>query len=80
MNINQMVSSSPYKKLLKKTEPPSSVVHDRRMRNNSHKLKQEVLSGYKEKLFHHEGSEALEYVAQRGYVVSILGDFQDWTR
>jgi len=65
-----------YKKFLK----TSSVVHDRRMRSNSHKLKQqEVLSVYKEKLFHHEGSKALEYVAQKGYAVSILGYLQDWT-
>lgn len=68
-----------YKKFLKKTEPTSSAVHDRRMRNNNHKLKQQLLSGYKEKLFHHDSSEALEYVAQRCYVVYIHGDFQDWT-
>lgn len=69
-----------YKKFLKETEPASSAVRDRRMRNNSHKLKQqEDLSGNKEKLFNHEGSEPLECVAQRSYVVSILGDFQDWT-
>lgn len=73
------MSFSICKNFLKKTEPASSVVCDRRMGNNSQKLKQEVLSGYKERLFHHEGSEELEYVAQRGYVVSILRRFQDQT-
>lgn len=39
------------------------------------KLKQEVLTGYKEKHFHHEDSQALEQVAQRGYTISIHGGF-----
>lgn len=40
-----------------------------------HKLKSEFLSGYKEKLFQHEDSQALEWVVQRACIVFILKSF-----
>lgn len=37
----------------------------------------EIQTRFKEKLFHHEKSQAGEQVAQRAHEVSILGDFKD---
>jgi len=41
------------------------------------KKRREVETGYKEKLFSWEGSEAVEQVAQQGSAVSVLEGFQD---
>ena len=50
-----------------------------RTRDNGQKLKQGKLCarGYKEKLFHHENSEAVEEGTQRGCATSSLGCLQD---
>lgn len=44
---------------------------------NRHKLKLEVLTGYKEQLFPPEDGQAVEQAAWRGCAVFILGGFQD---
>ena len=41
------------------------------------KKRREVQTGYKEKLFPQEGSEAVEQVAQQGCAASVLEGFQD---
>lgn len=51
---------------------------NQRISSSRRKLKQ-YLSGFKDELFHQEGSEALVHVAQTGYAVSILGVLQDQT-
>lgn len=38
---------------------------------------QEIPSKHKEKLFYCENSQTIKQVAQRGYRVPILGDFQN---
>lgn len=54
--------------------------HGRKKRVNRHKLKQEQLQMEgKEKLFHHEDSQALDQVALRSCVVFIFGGFQHQT-
>lgn len=49
------------------------------MRNNTHKLKGEIQTGFKEKLLHRDYHQEVEEVAQRCCTVSILGSFQDLT-
>lgn len=52
------------------------------MKENRHKLRQEVQTGYKEKVFHCEEreSQALEQIVRRSYAGSILEYFQDLPR
>lgn len=52
-----------------------TVVYNRKMRDYRHKLKQEVLTSYKEKILHYEDDLALEQVIQRG--IFVLSPFQD---
>lgn len=54
-----------------------TVVYDRRMRDYRHKLKQEVLTRYKEKILHYDDDLALEQVIQRGCGIFVLSSFQD---
>lgn len=48
-------------------------------KRNKHKLKEEIQTGRKRKLFHPADSQAVEQVIQRVCTVSILGSFQDTT-
>ena len=45
---------------IEKMEPDFTAAHVGKMRGNGHNLEQEVQTGYKEKIFPHEDSEALE--------------------
>jgi len=54
-------------------------VQHRRMSDNSKSRQTEAQVGYLERLSHHEDSQAVEQVAQRGCVISILGGFQEQT-
>ena len=54
-----------------------TVLHDKRVRDNRLEMKWEFQTGYKGKLFHREGCPSL--VAQRGFPISILGNFQRLT-
>lgn len=53
-------------------EPGCSVVYGGRTSDKRHKLKQEIQTAYKEKLFHCNDSYAVEQVAQRGCAASSL--------
>ena len=48
-----------------------------RTRENGFKLRWEVQVGYQEEVFHSEGGEALEQVAQQGFGCPISGGVQD---
>lgn len=54
-----------------------TVVYNRRMRDYRQKLKQEVLTRYKEKILHYEDDLALEQVIQTGCGIFVLSSFQD---
>lgn len=53
------------------------VVHDRRMRNYGHKLKQDRLTIHEEKNLHCEGDLALKQVIQKGCEIFSLRGFHD---
>lgn len=55
-------------------EPP---VHGGRIRNNTHNLKGEIHTGFKEKLLHHDYCQEVEEIGQRGCAVFVLAGFQD---
>lgn len=54
-----------------------TAVHSRRMSGNSKSRLHEVQTKYLERVFHHEDSQAVEQVALKGCLVSILGGFQE---
>lgn len=62
--------------IIRNTESDFSQWCVERMRYNG-QLKWEVLSGYKENLFHYQDSQPLKKVAQRICAFSIPGGFQD---
>jgi len=47
------------------------------MKENRHKLKREIQTGYKEKSFHCEERQALERIVCRSCTISILEYLQD---
>ena len=50
-------------------------MHAWKTRDNGCKLKRDIQTGYKEKPFPHEDSQAVDQVVQKGYAVSTLGHF-----
>jgi len=49
-----------------------TAVHGGKTRGNGLELKEKACTGHKKKLSHHEDSQGLDEVVQKGYVLSVL--------
>lgn len=58
----QWQTSLMYVEAKEKVETDITAVHGGKMRGSGHSLKQEIQTGYEEKLFPHEDSEVLEQI------------------
>lgn len=58
----QWQTSPTYVEAIENMEPDFTAVYGGKMRGNVYNLKQEVQTGYKEKIFSHETSEVLEHL------------------